>query len=83
MVDISASHFQQDGTVQLFGTKGQKFHHCLGTKGQQDKLKILPREGMGRGSQNSGRDRLKQPKCRKGLAGTAKIRDRTEQKRTL
>ena len=26
--------------MQLFGTKGQKFLHCPGTKGQQDKLKI-------------------------------------------
>jgi hypothetical protein len=28
--------------VQLFGTKGQKFFPCPGTKGQRDKLKILP-----------------------------------------
>merc|ERR1712008_199162 len=39
---------QWDGTVQLFGTKGQKFLHCPGTKGQRDKLKILPRDGPGR-----------------------------------
>ena len=26
--------FQRDGTVQLFGTKGQKFLHFPGTKGQ-------------------------------------------------
>ena len=39
--------FQQDGTVQLFGTKGQKFLHCPGSKGQRDKLKILPRDGSG------------------------------------
>ena len=31
--------------MQLFGTKEQKFLHCPGTKGQQDKLKILPRDG--------------------------------------
>ena len=37
--------FQPDGTVQLFRTKIQKFLHCPGTKGQQDKLKILPRAG--------------------------------------
>ena len=44
--------------MQLFGTKGQKFLHCPGTKGQQDKLKILPRDGTGRDSHNSGqRDR--------------------------
>jgi hypothetical protein len=36
-----------NGTVQLFGTKGQKFLHCPGTKGQRDKLKILPRDGTG------------------------------------
>ena len=54
--------------MQLFGTKGQKFHHCPGTKGQRDKLKILPRDGTGRDSQNSGR------------AGTAKIRDGTRDK---
>ena len=33
----------------------------FGTKGQQDKLKILPRDGTGRGSQNSGQDRPGQP----------------------
>ena len=32
------------------GTKGQKFVHCLGTKRQGDKLKILPRAGTGRDS---------------------------------
>ena len=37
-----------DGTAQLFGTKGQKFLPCPGTKGQRDKLKILPRDGTGR-----------------------------------
>ena len=44
-----------------------------GTKGQRDKLKVLPRDGTGQDSQNSGR------------AGIAKNRDtgqnRTEQKR--
>ena len=34
--------------MQLFGTKGQKFHHCPGTKGQRDKLKILPQDGTER-----------------------------------
>ena len=29
-----------------FGTKGKKFLHCPGTKGQRDKLKILPQDGM-------------------------------------
>ena len=38
------------------GTPGQKFLHCPGTKGQRDKLKILPREGTGRDF-----DRLSRP----------------------
>ena len=57
--------------MQLIGTKGQKFHPCPGTKGQWDKLKILPRDRTGRDSQNSGRD------------GTAKIRDGTRDKTGL
>ena len=28
------------------GTTGQKSLHCPGTKGQQDNLKILPRDGF-------------------------------------
>ena len=51
--------------MQLFGTKEQKFLHCPGTKGQQDKLKILPLEGTGRDSVSksltgcgTGKDRL-------------------------
>jgi hypothetical protein len=63
-----ADLFQRDGTVQLFGTTGQKFLHCPGTKGQRDKLKILPRDGTGRDSQNSGRD------------GTAKMQNGTRDK---
>jgi hypothetical protein len=39
--------FQQDRTVQLFGTKELKFLHCPGTKGQLDKLKILRRDVPG------------------------------------
>ena len=31
--------------MQLFEIKEQKFHHCPGTKGQWDELKILPRDG--------------------------------------
>ena len=58
--------------MQLFRTKGQKFHHCPGTKGQRDKLKILPRDGTGRDSQNPGRDGSGQPKSGTGRAGTAK-----------
>ena len=38
---------------KLFGTK---FLHCPGTKGQWDKLKILPRAGTGRDSQNLEQD---------------------------
>ena len=33
--------------MQLFGTKEQKFLDCPGTKGQQDKLKILQRDRPG------------------------------------
>ena len=67
--------FKRDGTVKLFGTTGQKFHHCPGTKGQRDKLKILPRDGTGRDSQNPGRDGPGQPKTGTGR-GTK--RDRAE-----
>ena len=42
--------FQRDWTVQLFGTKGQKFLHCPGTKGQQD--------GLGQPVKNFGRDNI-------------------------
>ena len=54
--------------MQLFGTKGQKFLHCHGTKGQRDKLKILPRDGM--------RDKTGQ--SRKGRSKTGKRRSKTE-----
>ena len=40
--------------MQLFGTKGQEFLHCPGTKGQWDKLKILPREGTGQSKSGTG-----------------------------
>ena len=63
--------------MQLLGTKGQKFLHCPGTKGQRDNLKILPRDGTGRDNQNSGWDGPGQPKFRTGQAGTAKIWDGT------
>ena len=36
--------------MQLFGTRRLKFLHCPRTKGQRDKLKILPRAGTGRDS---------------------------------
>ena len=61
--------------MQLFRTKGQKFLHCPGTKGQRDKLKILTRDGTGQDSQNTGRDGPEQPKSRTGR-GTK--RDRAE-----
>ena len=69
--------------MQLFGTKGQKFHHCPGTKGQQDKLKILQRDGTGWNSQNPGRDGPGQPKSgmeqsRKGHSKTGKGCSKTE-----
>ena len=55
-----------NGTGQC-NFSGQKFLHCPGTKGQRDKLKILPRDGgqagtakirdgKGRDSKNPGRD---------------------------
>ena len=45
--------FRDSGTGKTFlsrdkGTTGQKFLHCPGTKGQWDKLKILPWDGTGR-----------------------------------
>ena len=60
--------------MKLFVTMGQKFHHCPGTKGQRDKLKILPRDGTGRDSQNPGRDgtRDKTGQSRKGSSTTEK-----------
>ena len=57
------------------GTTGQKFLHCPGTKGQRDKLKILPRDGTVRDSQNPGRDGPGQPNSGTGH-GTK--RDRAE-----
>ena len=54
---------------------GHRFLHCPGTKGQRDKLKILPRDGTGRDSQNPGRDGPGQPKTGTGR-GTK--RDRAE-----
>ena len=61
--------------MELFGTTGQKFLPCPGTKGQRDELKILPRDGTGRDSQISGRDGPGQPKSGTGR-GTK--RDRAE-----
>ena len=39
--------FQQDRTVLSRRTKGQKFLHCPGTKGQQDMVKIFLRDWLG------------------------------------
>ena len=63
--------FRDSGTAKTFlsrdkGTTGQKFLHCPGTKGQQDKLKILLMDGTGRDSQNPGRDGPGQPKSGEG-----------------
>ena len=50
--EIPISHLQAQTILSngmgLFRTKGQKFLHCPGTKGQQDKLKILPWHETGR-----------------------------------
>ena len=72
--------FRDSGTAKTFlsqdkGTTGQKFLYCPGTKGQRDKLKILPRDGTGQDSQNLGRDGPGQPKSGTGR-GTK--RDRAE-----
>ena len=61
--------------MQLFGTPGQRFLHCPGTKGQRGKLKILPRDGTGPDSQNPGRDGPGQPKTG---TGRRTKRDRAE-----
>ena len=78
--------------MKLFGTTGQKFRHCPGTKGQRDKLKILARDGTGRDSQNPGRDGPGQPENGPGR-GPKRERaekdmlkekqDRLEQNRTI
>ena len=61
--------------MQLFGTKGQEFLHCAGTKGQQDKLKIMPRDGTGKDGQNSGWDG---PGQSKSGTGRGTKRDRVD-----
>ena len=52
----SNQDFQQDGTVPESGTKGQKFPHCLGTKGQWDKpgrdFDILSQDRLGQDFDN-------------------------------
>ena len=49
-----------------FRDKGTEVPHYPRTKGQQDKLKILPRDGMGGDSQNLGWDGSEQPKSGTG-----------------
>ena len=67
--------FRDSGTGKTFlsrdkGTTGQKFLHCPGTKGQRDKLKILPRDGTGFWqavpSQDVPRDRSERKIVKKG-----------------
>ena len=53
-----------------FWDKGTEVPSLSQDKGATDKLKILPRAGMGRDSQNSGRDRPGQ--SRKGHSKTEK-----------
>ena len=53
--------------MQLFGTKGQKFHHCPGTNETTGQAKNIAK----------GREGPGQPKSGTGRAGTAKPRDGT------
>jgi hypothetical protein len=56
--------FQRDGTVQLFRTNRQKFLHCPGTKGQQDKPKTCQwTVRVGTACQNPGRDAGRDKYC--------------------
>ena len=68
--------------MQLFGTTrvGQKCLHCPRTKGQGDKLKILPRDGTGRAGTAKNRDgtRDKTGQSRKGRSKTEKVCSETE-----
>ena len=41
--------------MQIFGTKGQKFLHCPGTKGQAKNL-AKGRDGLGQPKSETGRD---------------------------
>ena len=66
--------FQRDGTVQLFGTIGQKFLHCPGTTGQAKNL-ATGRDGTAKSWERTGRDN-KNPRRDTGKNGT-------EQKRTF
>ena len=55
--------------MQLFGTKGQKFHHCPGTKGQRDK----PKEQDGPGQPKYGMGcRTKRDRAEKDIVKQAK-----------
>ena len=54
-----------NGTGQ-YNFSGQRDRSSIIVSGQRDKLKILPRNGTGRDSQNPGRDKPGQPKSRTG-----------------
>ena len=60
------------------GTMGQKFLHCPGTKGQRDKLEILPRDRTGRAGTAKIRDGMDQDSQK---PGQDKGQNGTEQKR--
>ena len=47
---------RDSATFQDNGTEVPSLSQDKGTTGQRDKLKILPRDGTGRDSQNPGRD---------------------------
>ena len=66
--------------MQLLGTKGQKFLYCPTTKGQWDKLKILPRDKARTAYQNLGRD-VGQEGTRSLVLSRTVLRDKTEQRR--
>ena len=63
-----------NGTGQC-NFSGQRDRSSFIVPGQRDKLKILPRDGMGRDSQNSGRDG---PGQSKSWAGHGTKQDRAE-----
>ena len=75
--------FQRNGTVQLFGTKGQKFIHCPGTKEQRENLKIVPRDSLSKSRADAERDgtkfwQLSRPVPRDKTGQSRKGRSNTE-----
>ena len=58
------------------GKKGQKFLHCLGTKRQQDELKILLRDGTGFLHLPLSRDKGTAGHAKFFCSGTKRQRDR-------